>query len=170
MPYVTRDETGAILTQTAIARPGAEWLPDAHPDLMEPLAAARAQATTAIDRAAEAARLTYVTPGAGQAAEYRLTAAEAAAARAVLDAGGTLAEGAYPHLDAEVRAGGAADLAEAVALVEAQAQGWSHVSADIKQVRRAGKLAVAAAEDAAAVQTARDQALTALRTLHAATP
>ncbi|MQX37868.1 hypothetical protein [Roseospira navarrensis] len=170
MPFVTRDQTGRIIRQSSMATPGAEWLPEDHADLAPGLARARIEAATAIDRAAEAVRLTYVTAGDGQAAEYRLTAEEAARARVVLNAGGTLDPADYPHLDAEVRAGGAASLAQAVALVEAQSEAWSTISADIKQVRRAGKLAVAAAADLAAIEAARDQALAALATLHAPNP
>jgi len=131
------------------------------------VAAALGTATAAVDTAAEVARLTYLTAGDGQAAEYRLTAEEATAARAVLDAGGTLNPADYPHLDAEVDAGGAADLTEAVALVEAETAAWVRVSAAIKAARRAGKIAIAAATDVAAVETARDQALAALAALRA---
>jgi hypothetical protein len=79
-----------------------------------------------------------------------------------------LARGDYPHLAAEVEAGGAPDLPTAVAMVEAEQAAWTQASAAIKQARRAGKLAVAAATTPEAVAAARDTALAALDALRAA--
>lgn len=75
------------------------------------------------------------------------------AARAVLDAGGSLRPADHPHLQAEVTAGAVADLAAAVALVETTAAAWITASAAIKTTRRRAKIAIAAAPDLAAIQT-----------------
>jgi hypothetical protein len=164
--FVSRASDGRIMRTSTLRQAATdEWCPGAAPE--PALSQVRVAGLRAIDAEAESVRLTYVTAGAGQAAEYRLTAEEAARARTALDAGEALAPADYPHLAAEVDAGGAADLPTAVAMVEAEQAAWTAVSAAIKQARRAGKLAVAAATTVEAVTTARDTALAALDALRA---
>lgn len=119
------------------------------------LAQLQAAALAEIDRQAEAARLKWLTPGAGQAQEYARTEAEADAAIA---AGATGFAG-YPMLKAErdavvLAAGGdAADplqgptVQEVAAEVAAQRDAWLAPGAAIKAERRRAKLAVAALPD-----------------------
>lgn len=120
-------------------------------DLGESLSEVRAKALSTIDRQAEAARLRYVTPGAGQAMEY--TATEAEARRWVT--GESLA--GYPFLAAEANAmaavsGTAPEPAALVTIVLAQAALWAEFGSAIKQIRREAKMAVQVATTVAQIR------------------
>jgi hypothetical protein len=118
----------------------------------EELAAAKATASAEIDADAEAARLRFITPGAGQSLEYAATEAEA---RAFVAAGGTGEPEAYPWLNAErLAAGGTATVAQVAQQVLALADAWRASGAEIKRIRRAAKLQVEAATTIAAVRAA----------------
>jgi len=126
----------------------------------------RAEALTAVDAAAEAARGAYLTEGAGQAMTYLRKEARAREAQARIDAGTPPSAGDYPMLAAEVGIT-APDLAGVVAIVIAQSDAWEAVATAIEAARLSGKASIAAATTAEAVATARDTALAALDALRA---
>lgn len=107
--------------------------------------------TTRIDADAEAARLQFVTAGAGQAMTYQAKAAEATACLA--DASPSPAS--YPLLAAEVGIT-AETLSEVAGVVNAAYQQWLTIGAAIEAARLGGKKAVTDASDPAAVQAAFD--------------
>lgn len=114
----------------------------------------RADATRRIDAAAEAARLSFITRGAGQALEYAATEAEARAAVAAAD---PLDANDYPWLTAELNAltavGVTTTLRGVAESVVAQADGWKAVGAQIKELRRAAKMAIAAETDPVQIES-----------------
>jgi len=124
-------------------------------DLGPSLADAKAAALARVDAEAEAARLRFITAGAGQALEYQATEAQARAYLAA--AAPVLAD--YPFLAAEVQAvdiaTGTAPAASAVAAeIVAQADAWGAVGSAIKALRRAAKLRIEAATTHAEVRAA----------------
>lgn len=108
----------------------------------------KAAARADVNAEAEATRLRYITPGAGQALTYREKAAEAQ--RFVQTTGA----GAYPFLDAMVAAGRAADRAAAASSVLAAEAQWTQIGAAIEQAREAAIVAIAAATTADQVRAA----------------
>jgi hypothetical protein len=140
-----------------------QWALEARPDGAERLAAALAAsiaaAQVAVDDAAEARRQDFLTPGAGQALEYQQSRAEAVAALAAPE---PLDPAAYPMLAAEqaaLAAAGVAPLPSLRAVAESVRQAderWTAIGAAIKEVRRAAKLALAAAPTEARVQALAD--------------
>lgn len=108
-------------------------------------------AKTQIDEAAEAARLKYITPGAGQAMTY---AEKATQARHCLAATDPL-EADYPLLAAEIGIT-AASLADVAAVVAAAHSAWIGIGAVIEGTRLQAKAAIDAAEDVSAVHAAAD--------------
>jgi len=108
------------------------------------LEAEKSRAMQEIDRQAEQVRNRFITPGAGQAMEYLATEEEARELRA-LPAEAEIEPADFPLVAAEmaVRGGTMADAATRVLLAAAA---WRQVGAQIKQLRLAGKDAVAAAE------------------------
>lgn len=126
---------------------GETWTPPAGPTV--PLEELRASAKAAVDVSAEAYRLTYITPGAGQAMAYQQKLAEAKAYLA--DTNLTAAE--CPHIFAEMGITGAT--AEAVAQVVTEMHAaWQVKSAEIERLRLAAKAAIDAAETAEAISAA----------------
>jgi hypothetical protein len=123
------------------------------------LADAKRKASAAIDQAAEAARLRYLTAGAGQALTYLEKERDARAYAAAGYPSTQLAS--YLFVDAERRATGQTGRQAADAII-ATADAWRAKAAAIDHERRKGKLAVEAAADAAAVEAARAAALAAL--------
>lgn len=108
--------------------------------LTRDLAPLRAAAKAAIDAAAEAARLVYVTPGSAQAMVYEQKFAEAQA----FLADPTLTAEAAPHLYSEV--GITADTVAGVAgVIIAMRSAWLAKSAAIEAARLGAKAAVDAA-------------------------
>ena len=123
----------------------------ARAETLEELAAAKAAAAAEIDADAEAARLRFITPGAGQSLEYAATEAEV---RAYLAAPSGDPED-WPWLNAErLAAGGTATVAEVAQQVLALADAWRITGAEIKRIRRAAKLQVEAATTIAGVRAA----------------
>lgn len=127
-------------------------------DLGPPLAAVKQRLLQQVDADAEAARLQFITPGAGQALEYEATERQA---RAYLAAGSPepFDAAAYPFIEAERQAVLAAtgmlpSPADIVTSVIASADGWMTVGAEIKRLRRAAKMAIEAAESVAAARAA----------------
>jgi hypothetical protein len=125
-------------------------------DLGPSLAALKQQLLSRVDAAAEAARLRFITPGAGQALEYQATEREA---RAYVAAGSPLPfdGAAYPFLEAERQAifdatGPLLTGAEIAAMVIANADAWAATGAEIKRLRRSAKLLI---EQATTPQAAR---------------
>lgn len=106
----------------------------------------RALAAQQIDRAAEAFRMVYLTPGAGQALTYQTKAAEAAAYLADNTA-------TVPFLSAEASARGMMlpDLANEVASKAAE---WTIIGSRIEARRMAAKAAVTAAANLAQIADA----------------
>lgn len=144
-------EFGAILgpegAGTGWAFDGEIWTPPAGPTI--PLEDIRGSAKAGVDASAEAYRLTYITPGAGQAMAYQQKLTEAKAYLA--DASLTAAE--CPHIFAEVGITGAT--AEAVAQVVTDMHAaWQVKSAEIERLRLAAKVAIDAAETAEAISAA----------------
>lgn len=118
-----------------------------------PVADARAEAIKDVDAQAEAERLKYITPGAGQAMVYRGKLAEAESCIALIAASGTPQAADYPFLQAEVDAGQAVDLEAAALLIKGTADSWIAIAAAIEAVRRKASKDIDDAADAAAVQT-----------------
>lgn len=125
------------------------------------------EAKAAVDDRAEAARRQYLTPGDGQALEYRQTQREALDAVAVLDGGGAIAAADYPMIEAERAARADAGLTQddgSAWTIEAVAQeiaaqeiaAWIAAGAEIKRTRRAAKLQIDQAADEAGVQAILD--------------
>lgn len=128
-----------------------EWSP---PPLAEvDLAALKAGLKTAIDCAAEAERLQYITGGAGQAMEYQQAAAEAIALLSVIDADPEhVADPAdYPMLAASIGIDGAT-LADVAATVAAMNRQWQVLGSAIRFARLAAKQAIDLAPDAEAAR------------------
>ena len=119
------------------------------------LAALRDQALAEIDSAAGDARGRYITTVPGQ---ETTPAEKEKEARAHADG----ASGPFPFLEAE-----AAELNSSVAALAAEmiatAEAWRPLGVAIEAKRRAGKVAVSAAADAAAIQAAKEAALAALK-------
>ncbi|MCD1644332.1 hypothetical protein [Aurantimonas coralicida] len=131
---------------------GLEWIgPGAPPTEAEldalawppipDLATRKAELKAAIDAAAEAERLKYVTAGAGQSMTYQEKAAEAA--RLADDPSPDPAD--YPMLAAEIGIT-AATLADVAATVAANRAAWRTIGAAIEGARLGTKAAVDAAE------------------------
>lgn len=139
------------------------WAAPGQWQYAEPLAETKAAALQRIDAAAGAQRLVYITDVPGQQAVYLRKMAEAAdyLAAVALDAQAEVPP--YIAAESEATGGTAAQAAQGIADTAAQ---WDAVlSPAIEGARIAGKRAVAAAEDAAAVQQAMDDALAALAAL-----
>lgn len=121
------------------------------------LATAKDAACARLDTRAEELRAAVLTPGSGQVMEYYQTHAEAVNYLAAVAAGQTPAEANYPFLLAEQTAlaatTGSVRLADVASAVMADVNASKAALAAIKQARRAGKLAVTAATDLAAVAT-----------------
>lgn len=132
-------------------QPSVEGQHDASTTLVEgapvrvfDLPAAVARARAAVDAAAEAARLTWITPGSGQAMVYQAKVEEAAD---LVGRGGGNAED-YPLLAASIGIEGAtvADVAAAVLAVRAQ---WLALAAAIERARLGAKHALDALAEGA---------------------
>lgn len=124
------------------------------------IAAARTAASSKVNTDAEAARLQYITPGAGQAMTYDQKLQEA---RLILvDSGSQVAADAmdsatllatYPMIWASIPADGTTPSAVAAA-VHATALAWAQVGAQIEKKRRAALTAVSEATTLDAVEAA----------------
>jgi len=151
---------GDIATYDPVA--GTYSLSLAAPPPVEPLADAKVRLCDEIDADAEAARLRYITAGAGQVATYLQKATEADAYKA---AGYPASTTAYPLLAAEATALGQS--AQQVAgVVIAQRDAWVGIAASIEGIRRGATDITAgsihAAADTPAAEAARDTAKAAL--------
>jgi hypothetical protein len=113
---------------------------------MTPLVRARAIWSRNVDMQAEAARLAWITPGAGQAAVYLLKREEAMTYAADADPDPE----DYPLLGAEVGIT-APTLGEVAAIVIALAAAWTDAAAAIEVIRLGAKRAIAEAETIEAV-------------------
>ncbi|MAO56583.1 MAG: hypothetical protein CMM61_12915 [Rhodospirillaceae bacterium] len=113
----------------------------------EEAAAAAAFITDAlakVDIDAEAARLQFITPGAGQALVYQRKEAQARACLAAHDEQNPPSTGDFPALDAEVGIT-AADILGVAAAVVAQAEAWAPIGDLIEATRLSAKAAIVAA-------------------------
>jgi hypothetical protein len=145
------EQPGAVVVEGEPIRIGGEWQQSWNVRAETPpeLAAAKAAAAAEIDTAAEAARLLFITPGAGQSLEYAATEAEA---RAYL-AAPTNNPTDWPWLNAErLASGGTMTVAQVAQQVLALATAWRGVGAEIKRIRRAAKVAI---ESAATIHAVR---------------
>ena len=141
------------------------WLPDgsrhtietvgiAPPDnaldeaLPPPLGEVRKNALRAVDTAAEKARLTFITPGDGQAMTYAQKEAEADALLA--DASPDAAS--YPFLAACLGVDGDT-LADVAAVVRARRDAWRTIGADIERRRLLAKQTVSTATTLTEIET-----------------
>lgn len=131
-----------------------QWIADGktvEPYVLPPLEETKAELKARLDRAAEAERLKYITPGNGQAMTYQQKAAEASACLA--DPAPDPAS--YPLLAAEIGITGAS-LIDVATVINGQYQAWQIIGAAIEAARLGGKKAVAEAETAEAAQLAFD--------------
>lgn len=140
--------------------PGAGWLWSFEhqawhftPSMVEAIEAA----LVAIDAAAGAARLRYITDVPGQAATYTLKLAQA---KAFLENDKT----SQPFVQAEAEAMRATPT-EAAQFIVATASGWAQLAPVIEKTRRAGKLAASGAQNLKGVAEAADAALVALNAI-----
>lgn len=106
--------------------------------VIEDLTLDRAEARRRIDETAEAVRLTWITPGSGQAAVYQRKADEARRWMAQGAAGAP-----YPLLDASIGIEGP-DRATIAGLVIAQETAWLGIAAQIEALRLTAKAAIGA--------------------------
>jgi hypothetical protein len=141
-------ESGEAVVVEALGDPADAGLqPEAPPVALDVI---KAGLRAKIDAQAEAERLRYVTPGAGQAMTYQAKADEA---RRIADDPDP-DPAAYPLLAAEIGIT-AGDLAGVGAVVRANHAAWLTVGAAIEAVRLGTKAAVTAADDeAAAIEAA----------------
>lgn len=115
------------------------------------LGEAKAAAQARVDTAAEAARLKYITTGAGQALTYQRKSTERMAYLSAVQMGAPVSTAAFPMLAAsigvEVPNTGveAADLAAVAALIGAREAGFAVVGSQIERLRLTAKAAIAAA-------------------------
>lgn len=141
-------------------------------NLAAPLADRKAEAIARVDTEAEAARMLFITGGAGQSQEYRLTEEQAlayVAASYPTPFGTTFQTTTYAFVYAEMQALNDADpttypmttqgeidaLAETVAdAIVAESAAWRTAAASIKRLRRAAKLVIDAATTHAEVYDA----------------
>lgn len=119
-------------------------------DLGPDLAALKIAALARVDVAAEAARMAFLTTGAGQAMEYQATEAEGRAYVNALSAGQSPDLANYPFIKAEYdamteAAGTPPDVMDVVYMVVGMANLWIMAGAEIKRLRRAAKLAIESA-------------------------
>ncbi|UIY44148.1 hypothetical protein [Methylobacterium radiotolerans] len=127
------------------------------------LPAVKLALTQAVDAAAEALRISVMTPGAGQAMEYQEAQAQARAALAVAASGKPVQPSDYPMLavsigiDIDPQSGApAADVLGVARSVQAAYDAWLEIGSAIRGVRLAGKKKIEAAADIAAAQAAYD--------------
>ncbi|CZT32985.1 hypothetical protein [Rhizobium sp. 9140] len=113
------------------------------------LDALRAEAVVKIDRAAEAYRMQFITPGFGQIMAYQQKLDEARAK--VAFAG--VPDADIPHIVAEAEADGMTKAEKAQQILDTFT-GWQHISAGVEAKRMAAKKAIAAAETAQAITAA----------------
>lgn len=118
------------------------------------LAALRVAAQARVDAAAEAARLKYITPGAGQAAVYLLKRDEARRFLELAPLGEVPAE--WPMLAAELGVTGDT-LRDVAVTVSTLAQEWTTIAAEIETIRLATKAAIDAAGSPAAISRLADR-------------
>ncbi len=129
----------------------AEWLTENA----TPLSDLKVVAKINIDRAAEQARLRYVTTGSGQAMTYREKADDAAS---YVAAGYPVDMTAYPFILAESNATGKTGKQAADDII-AKRELWVTIGSRIEEKRVGGKVNVDAATDESGVDSARDQAV-----------
>jgi hypothetical protein len=113
--------------------------------------AAKAEAIIRVDRAAEAYRMNFITPGFGQVMAYQQKLVEA---RAKL-ANASIADAEIPHLVSEAEATGKTKQEVAEEII-GTFETWQALSASIEGKRMAAKTAIAAAETAEQINTATD--------------
>lgn len=109
------------------------------------LPAARQKAWAIIDEQAEAARMRFITPGAGQAMEYQATEAEGRKFVANNYQGYSAEE--YPFMEAErlaiELATGQPTSPEQIAhIIITQANAWIYAGSEIKRLRREAKIKI----------------------------
>lgn len=140
-------------------KPGAdhEWQDGAWVHVPPPLDGVKAALKARLDADAEAERLKYVTPGAGQAMEYQQAAAEAdeMLTAIAVDPDYEPDPEIYPMLAASIGIDGdtLADVAATVAAMHGQ---WRQIGSAIRAARLAGKQAIDAATTAEDAQAAFD--------------
>lgn len=120
------------------------------------LDALRIAAKAKIDADAEACRHLWITPGAGQAVEYRMSAAEADAYMAAYVAGGNIhPDGEWPILRAESAAlhdtSSPPTYVRAATLIQARRDDGEFALANIKRLRRTAKMAADSASTVLAI-------------------
>ncbi len=121
-------------------------------ELAADLAALKQAAGREIDSAAEAARLAFITDGAGQALVYEAKRSEAVKRQAIVDGGGTPVDAEYPLMQA--RATRRKSAMQAVADEwNAKAAAWTTAAAAIEDVREGAKEAVAVAASESEIET-----------------
>jgi hypothetical protein len=116
------------------------------------------EAKLSVDNMAEATRLKYVTAGSTQAMTYQEKGDEAAD---YVAAGYPVDLSSYPFIQAEASATGNT-ATQAADNILAQKSAWIAIGAAVEEVRIGGKITIDAAVDEAAVEVARDIAITAL--------
>ena len=156
MPYVARDESANIVALSDGPQPDqgiTEWLEADHQEVAAYLdpPPTLAEAKRQIDAAAEAKRQEYITPGDGQAQEYREKNAELD--RYASDASPEKAD--YPWMAAEIGITGA-DLAAVDDAMSTRRATWRTVGPKIAAHRRERKEAAEAAADGAERQAVLD--------------
>lgn len=145
---ITAPTPGLIRVEMIGRYIGVLWLISAHD-----LSTLKTTTKTRIDAAAEAARLQYITAGAGQAMVYEQKNAEAKRFFEVVNNGETTSPADYVILAAEATAKGET-LLNVATLVRDTAAAWLPIAAMIEAKRMAGKKAVDAAATVSAVLAA----------------
>ena len=149
------ESPGVVVVEATPTRVGGEWRQawTARAETAQELADAKAAALATVDADAEAARLRFITPGAGQSLEYAATEAEA---RAYIAAPSSDPD-AWPWINAErLASGGALTLAQVAQQVVALSAAWRATGAEIKRIRRAAKISIDSASTILAVRSVVD--------------
>ncbi|NTF87483.1 hypothetical protein G6L46_10140 [Agrobacterium rhizogenes] len=120
---------------------GADFSPEAEVPI--DLEVLKASLKVAVDVAAEAERLKYITPGVGQSMTYQQKATEASRYLAATDPDAA----DYPLLNAEVGIT-AADIAGVATVVDAAFKQWQAIGSAIEAVRLGAKVQIASSADA----------------------
>jgi len=159
MVFVQRDEQGVINGIYAYICEGVaeEALPDDSPEIVaflnpqSSLEGVKSKLKADVDASAEAARLKYITPGAGQAMTYQQKTEEAR--RYIATESPALSD--FPMISAEVGITADTPAGVCAVILDAYAQ-WQQLGAAFEAIRLGAKKAIDAAETVADAQAVAD--------------
>lgn len=148
--------TPEFLTQLEVNR--------AARDSVRPLSFHKAKALADISKQAESISAEFLTPGQFKQSRYREKAREAREALSIIDAGGSINPADYPACEEEWPAR-APTFEDFIRLVLLRAQHSARASGKIERAQAEGVAAIEMATTSTAVESAKQQALTALNAI-----